>query len=517
MTRIAVGGIQHETNTFAPTRADLQAFIDGGGWPSIQRGTAMLSGFVGANLPVAGAMAALTDAGAEIVPLLWANASPSAQVTREAFETLVGDLLARLQVAGPVDGVYLDLHGAMVCEHVDDGEGEILSRVRALIGPRVPLVASLDLHANLTRRMFEAADALAVYRTYPHVDMADTGARAVRRLLAIRARGQRPAGAFHAFDFLTAIPSQCTSIEPLRGLYQRLAQVEAESGCWLDFAPGFPMADFPECQMAAVAWSLGGDPQDAARALATLRAAVEAAEPDFRLTLWSAADAVAHADRVGRPGAPVVLADTQDNPGAGGNGDTTGLLQALVDARVAGAVLGLLIDPASARQAHTLGVGTVAEFSVGAVSGVPDQRPVRGRFRVERLGDGEVHCTGPMYRGIHSHLGPMALIRHVESGVALVLASNKSQAADQAMFRHVGVEPSACRVVALKSSVHFRADFAPIAQEVLVVQAPGPALADPADYPWQRLRPGMRLGPLGPAFMPGRLQDSPAGSGSAAA
>ena len=106
---------------------------------------------------------------------------------------------------------------------------------------------------------------------------------------------------------------------------------------------------------------------------------------------------------------------------------------------------------------------------------------------------------------------------YVESGVALVLASNKSQAADQAMFRHVGVEPSACRVVALKSSVHFRADFAPIAQEVLVVQAPGPALADPADYPWQRLRPGMRLGPLGPAFMPGRLQDSPAGSGSAAA
>ena len=170
--KIAVGGMQHETNTFAPTRADLDAFVKGGGWPTIQYGDSLFDAVAGANLPVAGAIDALRAASHQVVPLAWAAASPSAHVTREAFETIIGSLIERLQEAMPVDGVYLDLHGAMVCEHIDDGEGEILARVRQVVGPKVPVVASLDLHANVTRRMVQMADALTIYRTYPHVDMA---------------------------------------------------------------------------------------------------------------------------------------------------------------------------------------------------------------------------------------------------------------------------------------------------------------------------------------------------------
>jgi len=496
--KIAVGGMQHETNTFAPTRADLDAFVKGGGWPTIQYGASLFDAVAGANLPVAGAQGFDGAGSHQVVPLAWAAASPSAHVTRDAFETIIGELVKRLQQALPMDGVYLDLHGAMVCEHLDDGEGEILARVRQVVGPKVPVVASLDLHANVTRRMVQSADALTIYRTYPHVDMADTGARAAQRLIAIAQSRRFPAKAFHAFDFLTPLPSQCTLMEPLRGLYQLLARIEHEDDVWLDMAPCFPMADFPECQMTAVCYA--PDAGVAQAALARLAKAVEDAEPAFALALWTPADAVAHAARHGAPGAPVVLADTQDNPGAGGNGDTTGLLAAMIAARTPDAVLGLLIDPAAAVQAHRLGQGAAGEFRLGAVSGVTGQEPVVSRFVVERLGDGHFTCTGPMFKGFRMNLGAMALLREERSGVRVVLASVKCQAADQEMFRHVGVEPIRQRLVAVKSSVHFRADFQPIAREVLVVRSPGPALADPADFPWKRLRPGLRLRPLGPVF-----------------
>jgi microcystin degradation protein MlrC len=498
MAVIAIGGMQHETNTFAPTRADYRAFEDGGGWPPVQRGESLFEAVAGANIPVQGAIEALRAKGHALVPLTWAAASPSAQVTEEAFERIVGDLVQRLKAAGSVDGVYLDLHGAMVCEHLDDGEGEILRRVREVVGPEVPVAASLDLHANVTRAMVALADALAIYRTYPHVDMAATGARAARRLDALLADGQRRLKRHHAFDYLTGLPSQCTFIEPTRSIYALLERLEARHGVALEFAPGFPMADFPECGMTVVGY--GDDAKTLGAAFAELVGSIEAAEPDFALELLAPDEAVRRGAEIGAPGAPVVLADTQDNPGAGGNGDTTGLLAAMIRQRVPDAVLGLLIDPANARRAHEAGQGATLDMALGEISGVPGHVPLPGRFSVERLGDGRFTCTGPMFHNFRMDLGPMVLLRHVDSGVRVVVASKKCQAADQEMFRHVGIEPRSQRLVALKSSVHFRADFQPIAREVLVVRSPGPALADPADFRWTRLRRGMRMRPLGPAF-----------------
>jgi microcystin degradation protein MlrC len=195
----------------------------------------------------------------------------------------------------------------------------------------------------------------------------------------------------------------------------------------------------------------------------------------------------------------VVLADTQDNPGAGGNGDTTGLLRELIAQNAKEAVLGLLIDPAAASRAHEAGKGATVVFSLGGLSGIPGDAPLSGEFTVERLGDGRFTCAGPMFKGFRMQLGPMALLRSRSApGVRVALASRKCQAADQEMFRHLGVEPRAEGLVALKSSVHFRADFQPFAREVLVVKAPGPALADPAEFKWTKLRKGVRLRPLGP-------------------
>jgi microcystin degradation protein MlrC len=497
MARIAIGGFQHETNTFAPSKADYAAFEAGGGWPGVQYGEPLFAAVEGANIPAAGAIQALRALGHTLVATAWAAASPSAHVTDDAFERITSQLVSSLSKAMPVDGVYLDLHGAMVADHYDDGEGEILRRVRAAVGPRVPVVASLDLHANVTRAMVESADALVAYRTYPHVDMADTGARAARLLDAMIRGGVRLHKEFQPLDYLTGIPSQCSFIEPCKGIYAELARLEAQSGAVLSFTPGFPMADFAECGMAVFGY--GPDQKSVAGAVRALRTAVADSEKDFALELHSPRDALRRARSRGRPGAPVVLADTQDNPGAGGNGDTTGLLREMIAQGSSDAVLGLLIDPASARRAHEAGLGSNVTFNLGGHSNIPGDEPLAGEFAVERLGDGRFTCTGPMFKGFRMTLGAMALLRsRAAPGVRVALASRKCQAADQEMLRHLGVEPRASAVLGLKSSVHFRADFGPIASEVLVVKAPGPALADPAEFDWKKLRKGVRLRPLGP-------------------
>jgi microcystin degradation protein MlrC len=301
MARIAIGGFQHETNTFAPSPADYAAFEAGGGWPGVQYGEPLFGAVAGANIPAAGAIDALRAAGHQLVGTAWAAASPSAAVTSDAFERIGGEIVRRLKEALPMDGVYLDLHGAMVTERFDDGEGELLRRVRVTVGPRVPVAVSLDLHCNFTRAMFEHADAFVAYRTYPHVDMADTGARAAQLLDQMLRGGARLAGAWRSFDYLTGIPSQCSFIEPCKGIYADMAMLERKHDAVLSFTPGFPMADFAECGMAVFGY--GPDAKNVEQAVEELRGRVADAEKDFALELHEPDAAVARArQRAGAPG-----------------------------------------------------------------------------------------------------------------------------------------------------------------------------------------------------------------------
>jgi len=193
-----------------------------------------------------------------------------------------------------------------------------------------------------------------------------------------------------------------------------------------------------------------------------------------------------------------VIADTQDNPGAGGNSDTTGMLRALVGAHAQRAAIGLIVDPEAALAAHAAGAGASIEIGLGGKSRIPGDAPFHARFAVEKLAQGRFTCAGPFYRGVHMNLGPCA--RLAIGGVRIVVASDKPQMAAQEMFRFIGIEPAREAILVNKSSVHFRADFAPIAEEILVCKAPGPMLADPSDFPWRNLAPGIRLKPNGPRF-----------------
>jgi microcystin degradation protein MlrC len=488
--RIAVGGFQHETNTFAPVKASYADFEAPDAWPGLTRGPALIDAVRGVNLPAAGFIDEAHASGHTIAPLTWCSATPSAHVTRDAFERIAAMLLADLAALSHVDAVYLDLHGAMVAEHVDDADGELLRRVRALVGPRMPLVASLDFHANVSPLMVSQASGLIAYRTYPHTDMASAGARALRALYALRR------GPLHSHlrqpPFLIPLTSQCTLIEPLASIVQRAQALERGDVAVMNFTPGFPAADVADCGPAVFAY--GDDPAKVAASVTELADAIEAREPEFALDVHTIEAAMRELARTPRgERRPTILADTQDNPGGGGTGDGTSLLKALIAQHSPRTLAGVLCDPLAAARAHEAGVGADVDLELGAATRAFGETPIAGRFRVMALGDGRLTATGPFYAGSRMELGLMALLRIDD--VHVVVASRRQQAADQAMFRCLGVEPRDYAVLALKSSVHFRADFGPIASRILVVAAPGANIADPAQLPFTRLRRGMRRAP----------------------
>lgn len=492
--RIALGGFLHESHSFAPLPTTFEDFIRPGAWSPLQRGAGLVENLRPTSTPAAGAIRVLEEGGHEIVPLTWCVASPAGPVQRSAFERIAAMIVADLSAAlrqGKVDGIYLDLHGAMLSEDFPDAEAELLRRVRAVVGAETPLTISLDPHANLTRRMVELADAVAPFRTYPHVDMKNAGARAARLLLDRIARATPFARAFAALDFWIPLTSQCTMVPPMAPALAERARLAAQHGvAELAFCFGFPYADFEGCQPAIAAYA--ETEAQAKAAVDGLKAWLDAHETTFQLDVQPAADAVAQAIAIAAGAAkPVVLADTQDNPGGGGHGDTTGLLGELVRQGAQGAVMGLINDAESAAACHAAGEGAEVNLSLGGKS---DGAPLPVRGTVEKLTDGRFVCTGPMGAGNPADLGPTALVR-VAEGVRVIVTSRKMQALDQALFRHVGVEPAEQKILALKSSVHFRADFQPLAEAVIVATAPGPVAADPSVFPFRHLRPGLRLKP----------------------
>lgn len=496
--KIAVAGFQHETNTFAPAKADFEAFAGGGAWPPLSRGQGVLEALAGVNLPAAGAIEEARSLGHQVEPLSWAAATPSDKVTSDAYERIVGQILEDLEARRGLDGIYLDLHGAMVTEAHQDGEGELLRRLRDRVGAEMPIVVSLDLHANVTPEMVQLADGLVIYRTYPHVDMAQTGARAMRLLHRLMNAGPNRGPrhkAFRQLPFLIPLTSGCTLIEPAGGIYRQIPELEGEGVATLSFACGFSPADIFHAGPSVVAY---GESEEAARSAADrLYEAAAAQEEGFAGRIMPADEAVSYAIRRSDKGdGPVVMADTQDNPGAGGNGDTVGLLAELVRQKAPGAVIGLLFDPHTAKRAAEAGEGARVQLELGSHSGLPGHAPLRGEYRVVRVGDGAFTCTGPFYRGARMRLGPTVLLEI--GGVEVVVTSKKAQAADREMFRHVGVDTGTRRIVAVKSSVHFRADFQPIASEVIVAAAPGPNPVDHLALTYRNLRPDIRLTPTGP-------------------
>lgn len=500
---IAIAGFHHETNTFAPQPTPYEEFVKDDGWPGLVTNEEVIAALEPLNLGMGGFIQAAHQHQWQLAPILWCNAEPYAHVTEDAYErivgSIVGKLAALLESTAPPDGLYLCLHGAMVAQHIDDGEGELLSRIRQLTGASLPIVISLDLHANISPRMFELSDAMAIFRTYPHIDMADTGRRAFNLLHQMIETGTKPAKAFRQGDFLLPLTAQYTGAAPTNNIYAQVEDLSAVAGVSCDFACGFPPSDIPHCGPSAVAYA--ADEKQAQQIVDSLMQTVSRLESEFAARLMDAKDAVETASQLAAEQQkkshpkPVVIADVQDNPGAGGSGDTTGLLYAMLQQGLTNACLAAIWDPVTAQQATDAGISQVIECSIGGKSATEGVRPWQGNAEVVALSDGNFYGVGPMMKGTQYKLGPMALLRITtdKADVQVVIASERGQCLDRGFLLTLNIDPPEMSVIAVKSSVHFRNDFENLASHILLAACPGANPCDLSAIPYTRLRSSVRL------------------------
>lgn len=481
--RIAVAGFAHETNTFASRPTDLADFEANG----FRRGRELLE-LSGTNTVVGGAIDAIAaDPSLDLVPILATSAIPGGIVTARAAERIEGEIAEGLREQRP-DAVVLDLHGAMVTELNDDAEGATLRRVRDALPPGVPVVATLDLHTNITQAMVDASDALLPYNTYPHVDTAERGAEAVR-LVARIARGEvRPTSALVKIPLMPQGPNQYSHVEPTSSIMARAIEMEARPGVLnVGVAFAFPFADIPINGMGVVV-TTDNDRDLAERLARELADYIWERREAFRPEIMSVEEAV-HAAMEAEDG-PIVLADYGDNPGGGSASDGTALLWGLLDLGAPDAALAVMADPEAVDAAFKAGVGSRLELTLGGKTDNLHGYPIPVSATVRSLSDGHFVYDGPMFRGAPGSLGRTAVLRcdgRYGNSVDVVVAERRVQALDTAIFRSQGIEPSERKIVAVKSNVHFRGAFTPIAKRIIVVDTPGLTGIDLNRFPFTRL------------------------------
>ena len=504
--RVAAAQIAHETNAFSAEATDFAAFEAAG----LGLGESILASARGTNTEFGGFIEGAAEFGFKLIPIIAVWATPSGLVTRDAIERLAklyADGLRRALAGGPLDGVLLALHGAMVTEIDDDGEGYLLALTREIVGPTVPIVATLDLHANITPRMVELADVLVGFDTYPHVDMAERAHEACGILDRLIRREVRPTAALRKPPMLPTSQRMTTDRVPMRSLIEHAHAIEADPRVInVTVAGGFPPADIADAGFGIVV-TTDNDPALADRSADELAEDAWAQRDGFLGGVTSFADAAAMIralDNGGLPGSgPLVLVDIADNPWTGGPGDSAELVRFLLAERVADAAVALVKDPAVVRVCATAGPGAKVEVELGGKTDRLHGEPLPVRAYVRLLGDGRFVMDGPMMAGLAVDLGPTAvLVCHSAGGspgpgVEVLVTSRAETPIDLNIFRAHGIEPTRRRVLGLKGKGHFRAAFEPIARRVVLVEGPGITGSDLSRLQFKKVRrPMWPLDPL---------------------
>jgi microcystin degradation protein MlrC len=422
--------------------------------------------------------------GATLVPSVAAAASPAGRVTKDIYEHVKQRMLTDLAAAGPLDGVLLDLHGAMVPEGIDDGEGDILKAVRKAVGPDVPIAVTLDFHGNLGRDMVANADLLHGYKTYPHVDMAERGAEATERLVQVIDHRIRPTAAWRKPPLLPPLGNQGTARGPMRRLYDLADKMEKDPKVVsVSIFAGFPYADIPDAGLGI--YVVTDDDQALAERLATeLGRVAWEHRHEFVHSALPVKDAVAKA--LAAPGRPIVLADMADNTGGGAAGDGTEILRELLRVGARGATVACIWDRAAVRSCAEAGVGSRVALEIGGKVDDRHGAPLRVTGTVRTLSDGRFVHRGPMMTGLPGRLGPTAVLD--VDDVKVILITYRWQTLDPEMIRFVGIDPLSEKILVVKSTIHYRAAFEPIAKEIIEVDAPGLSSSNLARFDFRRIR-----------------------------
>lgn len=473
--RLALGGFDTETNTFSATPTRLEDFV-------VTRGDELLAVEEGTRTYLGGMIERGRELGATLLPLLNAYGEPSGLVEADAYRVLKEELLERLAAALPLDAVALSLHGAAVVDGVSQPERDLLAAVREVVGTGVPIVATLDLHGNVTQVLADAADLLLGCREYPHVDLWERGWEAVDRLPALVGGTLAPVAHVERLPMLMPISS--TFDPPLLDVNRRCEQLEALPGV-LDVTlfHGFVEADVAHAGTSVVA-TTDGDAELARKCARQVAALVWERREELIAESIDAEEAVRRALLV--DGGPVVLNETSDNPGGGAPGDGTHLLRALLAAEVAPSCFGFVCDPEVVRQAIEAGPRATIEVRLGAKTDELHGTPIEASARVVAITDG-CFTLRDIAAGMPFDIGPMARLRIGATDV--LVSSRRAQTLDAEVFLLHGIDVRRQRLVGLKSSHHFKAGFGSLAAAIVTADPPG--LTSPSrPAPVRRNAPG---------------------------
>jgi microcystin degradation protein MlrC len=476
--KLVIAQMKHETNTFSPVPTNLARFATGTNEPP--EGAAAVAAYKGTGSGLGAFIELAEAAGADYTVAIAASAWPSGPVHDAAFEHICGKICAA--VAQGCDAILLDLHGAMVTQTHEDGEGELLRRIRA-IAPDVPIGVAADMHTNLYDAMGRLATVIAGYQTYPHIDVYETGQRAGKAILALLAGQAKPTMAFGRQPMLPHVMRQGSDDEPNKSLQARCREMEAQGALCASVFVGFPNADIEYAGLSAVV-VCDNNPELAARWRDELLEMAWSRRAEFVYQVEPLAESMARAKALAETkpagSGPIVLLDHSDNCASGGTMDTMTVLGAMLDAGLTDAAAFAIFDPAAVQQMAAAGVGSTITLSLGGkldmpgigLKGVP--RTVTGRVRL--LCDGRYRNRGPMSRGELNDMGPTAVLQ--VAGIDIVVISNHVEPNDMAAMTAVGIAPDRLRYVMLKSRIHWRAGLRPMSHATVECAGTGVCSSD---------------------------------------
>jgi microcystin degradation protein MlrC len=472
--RVFSATLATETNTFAPMPTGMATFRERGYWKAGEHPDHM-SFFAG---PLWAARLRGKPLGWTLIEGMVAGAQPSGTTTRAAYEALRDELLADLQAAGPVDMVLLGLHGAMVADGYDDCEGDLMQRVRAIVGPKVVVGAELDPHHHLSGAMVKNADVLVAFKEYPHTDILERALELVDLCVAKHEGRIAPVASVVDCEMIVTMH---TSRDPARAFVDKIMALEGKDSILsISIAHGFAWGDVPDMGTKLLVYSDGDAAKGAALArkladeLIGLREALNVPYPGIDASLDEA---------LAFDGGPVVLADGADNPGGGAAGDSTFILKRLLERDVGNACLGPLWDPIAARIAFEAGVGARLNLRIGGKIGPLSGDPLDLQVKVVAL-QSDMFMTG--LSNTPTALGDCALVE--VDGVQIVLISVRNQAMGTDLFTNLGVDLAAKKIIVVKSSQHFYASFSKVAKKVIYVGAPGAVTQDLKTLPYKKIK-----------------------------
>lgn len=482
--RFVIAMMQHETNTFSPLETPFQSFGGPTGFPYPPQGEEAISAYKSSGFAIDAFIDLAEEADIDFVVPIAANAEPSGPVDDDAFDRIAECICDA--VAAGCDAVLLDLHGAMVVQSHDDGEGELLKRIRN-VNPVVPIAVALDMHTNLTRDIVDNATIITGYCTNPHVDMYETGMRAGRTLLRTLKGEINPVISWGTRPMLTHMLNQAPTKQPLKDIMSQAVTAE-QNGAVINASvfSGFPLSDIPHACFGAVVVTDGDRASGQVLVDSILNLAWQRRE-QFIFEAEPYQESITRALEISE--GSVVLADHGDNTWAGGMADDMTVLTEMINRGMKNIAAGPIWDPQSVNDAIKAGIGATVTLEIGGKSDVPSMnlkgQPLKVSGQVRAITNGIFTITGPMMKGFKAHIGHSVVLD--TGAMEILISSERSEGYDLVHFTHAGIDLSNKKYIYLKSRQHFRSAYEPFSEHIIMVAGPGVCSSDYGIFPFKKL------------------------------